>query len=90
MEQDRPTHEEVANTPIRELRVYKGSREQVELGVTRDLFVTVPRGQYEKLSPVMEVQARIEGGSIPSPALHESGLVLTHDLEPQRCIDEQQ
>ena len=49
-----------ADAAIENVRIYKGAERTVGLGVTQDLYVTVPRGQYEKLSPVMEVRSQIE------------------------------
>lgn len=49
-----------AGKAIHQVRVWKGDRETVPLGLRRDLYVTVPRGQYKNLSPRMEVDARME------------------------------
>jgi D-alanyl-D-alanine carboxypeptidase (penicillin-binding protein 5/6) len=48
-----------AGTPIRDVRVWKGASETVSLGLRKDLFVTVPRGQYKQLQPRMEVEAQL-------------------------------
>ena len=37
------------------LPVWKGDVEQLELGVERNLYVTVPRGQYEEIDAQMEI-----------------------------------
>jgi serine-type D-Ala-D-Ala carboxypeptidase (penicillin-binding protein 5/6) len=34
--------------------VWKGSQNQVKLGFTQDVYVTVPRGMADKLKPVLE------------------------------------
>ncbi len=39
--------------------VWKANVEQVNLGTNQDIHITVPRGQYEKLEPVVEVDSRI-------------------------------
>ena len=49
-----------AGATIHEVRVWKGDRETVPLGLRRDLYVTVPRGQYSSLDPRMEVDAHLE------------------------------
>ncbi|MEJ2576271.1 MAG: D-alanyl-D-alanine carboxypeptidase [Gammaproteobacteria bacterium] len=41
-------------------RVWKGEREQVALGVTRDLFVTIPRRRYDELQARTEIRPLIE------------------------------
>ena len=48
-----------AASPVRDVRVWKGERESVALGLGEDLFVTVPRGQYQRLDPKMEVDAHM-------------------------------
>lgn len=49
-----------AGKPVQDVRVWKGARETVSLGLAQDLYVTVPRGQYQRLDPKMVVDARLE------------------------------
>ena len=49
-----PAGEEVARG-----RVWKGESEEVALGVEQDLFVTIPRGQYDSLKAVMQKRRTI-------------------------------
>lgn len=44
-----------ANTPLVQARVWKGQKGEVPLGVTEDLYVTVPAGQYKKLAASMDL-----------------------------------
>jgi D-alanyl-D-alanine carboxypeptidase (penicillin-binding protein 5/6) len=44
-----------ANTPLREMRIYKGESENLPLGLANDLYVTVPRGQYKLLNASLSV-----------------------------------
>lgn len=48
-----------ADQPLVEARVWKGSKGQVALGVTNDLYVTVPTGQYKKLKADMDLDKGI-------------------------------
>ena len=48
-----------AGQPITRARVWKGEQDQLPLGLGQDFYVTIPRGQYRKLKPVMELAARI-------------------------------
>lgn len=41
--------------PVEKLRVWKGERESVDLGVARDLYITIPRGQEKLLSIAAEM-----------------------------------
>ncbi len=43
-----------------ETRVWKGSEQQLALGVANDLYVTIPRGQYGQLQARTEVDSLIE------------------------------
>lgn len=45
--------------PITRVRVWQGNVQQLGVGVSEDLYVTVPRGQYDKLDVAMEVDAPI-------------------------------
>lgn len=49
-----------AGEGLNEVRVWKGERENLNLGLTEDLHVTIPRGQYKKLDAVMDVNQSIE------------------------------
>lgn len=48
-----------AMDPLKTLRIWKGESEELQLGLTQDLFVTVPRGQYKKLNASMTVDKAI-------------------------------
>ncbi|MGB9429862.1 MAG: D-alanyl-D-alanine carboxypeptidase family protein [Gammaproteobacteria bacterium] len=43
-----------ASTPISELKAWKGAQNSVAVGVTRDLYVTIPKGGYAKLSASLQ------------------------------------
>lgn len=42
-----------AQKPLKKIRIYKGSKEQLAVGVASDIAVTIPRGQYKHLKPAM-------------------------------------
>jgi D-alanyl-D-alanine carboxypeptidase (penicillin-binding protein 5/6) len=48
-----------AREPLTEIRIWKGEIEKLGIGLARDLYVTVPRGQYEKLSAKMEIDGKV-------------------------------
>ncbi len=48
-----------ARKPVTSVRVWKGQRENLSVGLSRDLYVTVPRGQYKKLDADVEMEADI-------------------------------
>lgn len=45
--------------PLTEIRIWKGEIETLGIGLARDLYVTVPRGQYEKLNAKMEIDGKV-------------------------------
>ncbi len=48
-----------AGEPLKEVRVWKGDREQLELGPAEALHVTIPRGDYDKLKLRTRIEPRI-------------------------------
>ena len=48
-----------ANQPVTNVRVWQGDTQMLPIGLESDLFVTVPRGQYEQLDASMELNAQI-------------------------------
>lgn len=45
--------------PVTETRVWQGERQMLPVGTAADLWVTVPRGQYDRLQAVMEIDSQI-------------------------------
>jgi D-alanyl-D-alanine carboxypeptidase (penicillin-binding protein 5/6) len=93
-----------ANKPLKTMRVWKGDAENLPLGLTEDVYVTVPRGQYEKLSASMTVERVIEAPArkgqrfgtvnlrVGEDALAEQPLVALQDVAEgglwRRMVDE--
>ena len=50
-----------ANRQVAVQKVWKGAQDQVRLGLAQPLLVTLPRGRYEQLKPVMDVPASLVG-----------------------------
>jgi D-alanyl-D-alanine carboxypeptidase (penicillin-binding protein 5/6) len=48
-----------AGTQLTTSRIWKGSSENISLGLDHDLFVTIPRGQYNSLDASMNIDQRI-------------------------------
>ena len=49
-----------AGENLNTVRIWKGARETLDLGLMEDLFVTIPRGQYKHLDAIMDVNTNIE------------------------------
>lgn len=52
-----------ADQPLTRTRVWKGSTDMLPLGLGRDLYVTIPRGQYKQMNASMTIN-----GGITAPA----------------------
>jgi len=48
-----------AGQELTRIRVWKGDREQLGLGLRDDLYVTIPRGAYDKLEARMDLDAQL-------------------------------
>ena len=48
-----------ANKPLTTARIWKGASEELPLGLSEDLFLTIPKGQYKQLQASMNIDARI-------------------------------
>ena len=44
-----------AGTQVADQKVWKGASDRLQLGVAEPLLVTIPRGRYERLKPMMDV-----------------------------------
>jgi len=57
-----------ASSPLVKARVWKGKKTEVPLGITQDLYVTVPAGQYKKLQASLKlnnpIKAPIKKGDV--------------------------
>ena len=49
-----------ANTEITNMRVWKGEEEKISLGITQNLYVTMPKGFLKKIKNNIKVEAMIE------------------------------
>ena len=49
-----------ANTEITNMRVWKGEEQQLSLGITKNLYITTPKGLLRKLKNNIKVEAMIE------------------------------
>lgn len=48
-----------AQAAIKTMRIWKGSQENLDLGLNETLYVTIPRGQYKKLKASMTVDEKL-------------------------------
>ncbi len=48
-----------AGKPLTEARIWKGATEKLPLGITQDLYVSVPRGEYAQLKAALKLDPNI-------------------------------
>ncbi len=48
-----------AGERVTKVRIWKGEKEELSIGLRRDLFITVPRGQYKSLDAKLEIDTTI-------------------------------
>ncbi len=58
-------------------RVWKGSQEQLRLGLTQDLYITIPRGQYKNLNAGMRIEPKILAPVAPGQTLGQVTIALS-------------
>ncbi len=73
-----------ADDRLTRARVWMGDREQVALGLERDLFVTIPRRQYDKLEARTEIDPQLQaplskGQKVGEVVVELDGEVITRE-----------
>ena len=48
-----------AGQDLKQVRIWKGDKENLPLGLTEDLNITFPRGKYDQLKASMDLKTRI-------------------------------
>lgn len=83
-----------ANTPVLTVPVWKGTADEVKLGVSKDVHATIPRGQASALSAAADVAEPLFAPLAPSNAVGELRITLgdktlgTYPLHPVEAIAE--
>jgi D-alanyl-D-alanine carboxypeptidase (penicillin-binding protein 5/6) len=49
-----------AGEALHQSRIWRGETEQISLGISSDLHITIPRGSYKSLKPSMDIDTNIE------------------------------
>lgn len=75
-----------AGESLAEERVWGGSREYVELGVAEDLIITIPRGSYRDLEPVMNLRGRLDAPLNAGESLGTVQVKLNGEIIAERNV----
>ena len=67
-------------------RIWKGEIESLPLGLTKDLYVTIPRGRYESLNASMNINNRIVAPVAAGTALGSVKVMLGDDLVAEQQL----
>ncbi len=67
---------------LKKIRIYKGSKQQLAVGVASDIAVIIARGQYKNLKPTMNINTPIEapvnkGSKLGSVEIRLNGKLLS-------------
>jgi D-alanyl-D-alanine carboxypeptidase (penicillin-binding protein 5/6) len=68
------------NAIITDTKIWKGERDNLQLGVTQDLVITVPRGQYDQLNAVTNVTQPVVAPITAGTVLGEVEITLGDEL----------
>ncbi|MFK8051554.1 MAG: D-alanyl-D-alanine carboxypeptidase family protein [Woeseiaceae bacterium] len=69
-----------AGATVDSVRIWKGEKDEVALGVTRPLYVTVPRGSWDELTPTVSVRRSLYAPMTASTEAGELRIVLDGDI----------
>jgi D-alanyl-D-alanine carboxypeptidase (penicillin-binding protein 5/6) len=75
-----------ANTSITNSKVWKGAQDNVELGLSKELAVTVPRGQYDQLKASTTIQQPVIAPVAAGAQLGEVEIRLGDDVVAKRPL----
>ena len=48
-----------AGVSVKQIDIYKGQQDKLDIGLINPLYITIPRGDYKNLKPIVNVQDRI-------------------------------
>ena len=83
-----------ANTEITNMRVWKGEKQQLSLGINKDLYITTPKGLREKIKNNVKIEAMIEAPVTQGQAYGKLSIMLgkkqlaAHELIALSTINE--
>lgn len=75
-----------AGQKLTDVRVWYGEPEQVGAGPVEDIYITVPRGQYDKLTAEMEIESSLEAPVEKGQELGEVIVSLGDDVKLKRPL----
>ena len=80
-----------AGEKVTDTRVWKASKETTSLGVSDDVYITIPRGQFDDVDSVLNMPTRLVAPVAQGQPLAELEITLNGDVllnEPLRALEE--
>jgi len=83
-----------ANEVLKTARIWYGEQEQITMGVSRDIFITIPRGRYRDLDASMDIDSEISAPVVRGAQLGRISItldgeaVVSEDIVATQTIDE--
>ncbi|MCI0505333.1 MAG: D-alanyl-D-alanine carboxypeptidase [Gammaproteobacteria bacterium] len=75
-----------ANDQLTDVKIWKGETETLPLGIAEDLYITIPRGQYDKLDASMSINATIVAPVTSGESLGSVNIMLGSQLVAKRDL----
>ncbi|WP_455222694.1 D-alanyl-D-alanine carboxypeptidase family protein [Kaarinaea lacus] len=75
-----------ASDQLTDVKIWKGDSESLPLGIAEDLYITIPRGQYDKLDASMSINATIVAPVANGAALGSVNIMLGSQLLAKRDL----
>ena len=75
-----------AGTQVADQKVWKGASDRLQLGVAEPLLVTIPRGRYERLKPMMDVPKTLVAPIAKGQEIGTVKVMLDDKLVAQRPL----
>ena len=69
-----------ADEVLKTERIWYGSQEQISMGVSRDIHITIPRGRYRDLDASMEIDSEISAPVARGEQLGQVNIRLDDEL----------
>ncbi|MFK5984138.1 MAG: D-alanyl-D-alanine carboxypeptidase family protein [Pseudomonadota bacterium] len=75
-----------ANVALKHIKAYKGNLPELGLGLKETLFVTIPRGQYKNLKPMINVKDKIIAPVLKGQPLGEVEIKLNDKVIAKKSV----
>jgi D-alanyl-D-alanine carboxypeptidase (penicillin-binding protein 5/6) len=73
-----------ANEALTTARIWKGAQEELPLGLSEDLYLTIPKGQYKNLDASMDIDVRITAPAEKGASFGKVNIKLGDEQYAQR------